>query len=266
MKSEKIICDILEYLKINPSQFARNIKVNNRQQIKQIENGTFLFNETIVKKILSVYPVFRQQWLLTGEGEMLESIPTQKGRLWAFVKTKGITISELHRRCGLVPSHLYSVDKLSGIIVNKISAEFPTLNIAWLLTGEGEMLRNVETKISSETFQERVVELIKLGRVPAYKIVGASGVSQATLSKITSGGSKNVSIETVNKLAKYFNVDFEWLLYGKSSQDRNIQIIDKETTRQCGNECHNCSQKDNKIEELIKRIGVLEYQLEQTKK
>lgn len=65
-----------------------------------------------------------------------------KQRIMAFIEYKGITKSKFETICSLSNGYLNqlrhspSPDKLS-----QIASSFPELNTAWLLTGEGDMIR-----------------------------------------------------------------------------------------------------------------------------
>lgn len=65
-----------------------------------------------------------------------------KDRLIYFLDAKGVNKSEFGRRVGVSNAFVASIRK--SIQPDKLSAiqrEFPDLNIDWLLTGEGEMLK-----------------------------------------------------------------------------------------------------------------------------
>lgn len=67
-----------------------------------------------------------------------------KRRILQFIDYKGIGITKFFKETGIKRGFL-DTDKLdssvSDMFLAKIIAVFPELNIEWLLTGEGEMLR-----------------------------------------------------------------------------------------------------------------------------
>ena len=67
-----------------------------------------------------------------------------KRRILQFIEYKGIGITNFLKKTGIKRGFL-DTDKLessvSDMFLAKIIAVFPELNIEWLLTGEGEMLR-----------------------------------------------------------------------------------------------------------------------------
>ena len=65
-----------------------------------------------------------------------------KERLVTFIKSQGLTVQKFEMRCGLSNGYVSSIRK--GIGTEKLEivlTEFPALNRAWLLYGEGDMLR-----------------------------------------------------------------------------------------------------------------------------
>lgn len=67
---------------------------------------------------------------------------TIKERLVAYLKYKGINKSEFGRIIGVSNAYISSIRKsIQPDKAEKIAASFPDLNISWLMTGEGEMLK-----------------------------------------------------------------------------------------------------------------------------
>lgn len=67
---------------------------------------------------------------------------TIKERLIAYLKYKGVNNSEFGRIIGVSNAYISSIRKsIQPDKVEKISSNFPDLNIDWLITGKGEMLR-----------------------------------------------------------------------------------------------------------------------------
>lgn len=67
---------------------------------------------------------------------------TVKERLSLFLKERKISKSEFGRLCGVSNAYVTSLKKTIGAdVLRAISLNFPDLNIEWLLTGEGEMLK-----------------------------------------------------------------------------------------------------------------------------
>ena len=58
-----------------------------------------------------------------------------------YLKWKRIPIQEFLRMIGKSPSYLNSTKDFSTDVLKQVMVLFPDLNIEWLLTGEGEMLK-----------------------------------------------------------------------------------------------------------------------------
>lgn len=68
-----------------------------------------------------------------------------KDRLIQYLKYKRVSNSEFGRRIGVSNAYVSAIRKsIQPEKIALIAKEFPDLNINWLLTGEGEMLRTVE--------------------------------------------------------------------------------------------------------------------------
>ena len=68
---------------------------------------------------------------------------TIKERLTAYLRYKGINKSEFGRIIGVSNAYISSIRKyIQPDKAGKIASSFPDLNIVWLITGEGEMLKD----------------------------------------------------------------------------------------------------------------------------
>lgn len=93
-----------------------------------------------------------------------------KRRILQFIDYKGIGITKFFKETGIKRGFL-DTDKLdssvSDMFLAKIIAVFPELNIEWLLTGEGEMLRKEEivqqavNNVSSTITQNQTINVPK---------------------------------------------------------------------------------------------------------
>lgn len=78
----------------------------------------------------------------------------QKERLLLFLKHKGLKNAVFEKMMGLSNGYINSMRKGLGYDkLEQISISFPELNIGWLLTGEGSMLKN-ESSSTSASFPE----------------------------------------------------------------------------------------------------------------
>lgn len=70
---------------------------------------------------------------------------TLKNRVLQFIENKGLTTQNFERLCGLSNAAVSKMgDNTRRSTLDKISNAFPEININWLLTGEGSMLREPE--------------------------------------------------------------------------------------------------------------------------
>lgn len=68
-----------------------------------------------------------------------------KERLISFLKAKSINKSEFGRRIGVSSAFITSMrQSMQPDKIERIALEFPELNMTWLLTGDGEMLKSEE--------------------------------------------------------------------------------------------------------------------------
>lgn len=75
-----------------------------------------------------------------------------KERIVRYLKFYNIKQGDFCKRIGVAKTYIASIrSSISPDKLSKITQEFPDLNIAWLLTGEGEMLKSEDKPIISYT-------------------------------------------------------------------------------------------------------------------
>ena len=68
---------------------------------------------------------------------------TVKERLAAFIEFKGLSKNKFEHMCGLSRRYASNISRsIQPDKIEKISLAFPDLNTGWLLTGQGEMLKD----------------------------------------------------------------------------------------------------------------------------
>lgn len=73
-----------------------------------------------------------------------------KDRLIMYIKEKGMSIYEFEKSANLAMSSVHHVnDHLGKKMKDAIAEHHPDLNISWLLTGEGNMLKDASVKPSA---------------------------------------------------------------------------------------------------------------------
>ncbi len=74
-----------------------------------------------------------------------------KNRILDFIKNRGVTVAEFERNVALSNGYINNFkDSIGSDKLNNIAQYYPDLNINWLITGKGEMLKSdiPEPKIS----------------------------------------------------------------------------------------------------------------------
>lgn len=81
-----------------------------------------------------------------------------KQRLATFAKSQQISVRKFERSCGLTEGYINAIRVAPGPDkVAMILKAYPELNVDWLLTGEGEMVKK-EEKVSGEV--KRLMDLV----------------------------------------------------------------------------------------------------------
>lgn len=85
---------------------------------------------------------------------------TVKQRLIKFIKFKSLSQAKFEKAIGVSNGFVNNISKSIGVEkAQRISNIYPELNIGWLLTGEGEMLKEEESTIDEEI--QRLEKLIE---------------------------------------------------------------------------------------------------------
>lgn len=177
-KKVKTQKDFAEIMKTYPANISR-ILAGNEEYLT--DNFLLRVNEEFDN-------VFNERWLLTGEGEMLNGNTsdnnTIKDRIKSYIVYKEISQREFERCIKKSNGYVNNiVNTISADVLNDISKEFDDLNINWLITGEGEMLKGgfsstscIDLKRFREEFRLKQTDLMSL-----------LGVSQGFISRVENG-------------------------------------------------------------------------------
>jgi phage repressor protein C with HTH and peptisase S24 domain len=107
---------------------------------------------------------------------------TVKERIKEFISFKKMSIRQFERECGLSNGYVNGIDQM--IMPNKMSSinlQFPELNMGWLITGEGNMLKsdsgvNGEGKMLKENTRPALPEDNPFIFVPVYNFDTVGGM------------------------------------------------------------------------------------------
>ena len=69
-----------------------------------------------------------------------------------------------------------------------------------------------------EVLSERVKKLMDEKGVTAYEVSRMTGISQSAMSRVLSNATQKMSIDNITLLAKYFNVNYDWLSTGRGER------------------------------------------------
>lgn len=145
------LIDFIKYKGISQRKFELNVGVSNGF-VNNISKG---IGADKLQKFLSVYPELNQEWLLTGEGNMLrDGYASDKRAVNVDVCSRIKEISDKLFNGDIVKmakASYISKAQITRLINNDEQPDYdvirkiaeissPKINIEWLITGEGEML------------------------------------------------------------------------------------------------------------------------------
>lgn len=80
-------------------------------------------------------------------------------RIKQFICHSGLSIADFEKNCGLANGTIAKVgNNTRRSTLDRISSAYPDLNINWLLTGEGEMLKSQTRVINSNNTNSTINE------------------------------------------------------------------------------------------------------------
>ena len=116
-----------------------------------------------------------------------------KDRLKSFIKNKGLTVRDFEKTVGVSNGYVNSISKSIGIEkISKILEIYPNLNIEWLLTGQGSMLKTDEKVPNVKVFKQKTDRLVEKQEIPLYDMEATAGIIDQL-----NGDVKNIPIDTI---------------------------------------------------------------------
>ena len=162
---------------------------------------------------------------------------TSKDRLKEFLSFNKIGRNRFEEKIGVAYGYMSSKSKtITSDVIEKLSKEYPMINLIWLITGEGEMV-NVSEKESSGvnidmSFSERLKICMSTNSITSYYIGKNSSVSRQSVENYLL--EKQVpSIQSATIIADCIGISVDWLLTGtgemmKTTEEHTSDINNNE--------------------------------------
>lgn len=143
---------LIDKKEVSPSAFAKLIGFS-QSNLSKVLRGERNVPSNLISAICDNLGV-SYNWLVNGDGNMLNDeahVSEVSDRLASFLKYKGKGQTAFEQEAGLSRGYVQKAsDNMGYKIKSKISEYCPELNMDWLLTGEGDMLKD-EQHVSEVT-------------------------------------------------------------------------------------------------------------------
>lgn len=147
-----------------------------------------------------------------------------KDRIIQFINYLGMNTRQFERSIGASNGYINSMRKGAGLRkIEQILSSYPQLSRTWLLTGEGDMIKepeNTDENIDA-TISYRIAEIIKDTGESVNSFAKRSGIPQTTLSAAINRNSAVTSNLLRLLVEANPNVSSEWLLTGHGQKYKN---------------------------------------------
>jgi len=105
-----------------------------------------------------------------------------KERLIEYIKYRNMSVRAFCRSVGVSETYVSSMrNSIQPQKLVRITVKYPDLNTAWLLTGDGEMIRDAEglndptrdilVHTASEIFKDKLIEMFKSGEIYSSEVI-----------------------------------------------------------------------------------------------
>ena len=149
--SGKIFSDLSEYFRsegVTQSAIAEKLGVS-KAYVNSLMTGKKAFGKAQAAKWSEMFGI-SASWLLTGEGDMMLSDDTGakdaiKSRITQYIEAtnEAASVRDFLLKAGLSASFISGLSRGIGRDAKeKIQKAYPSLNVGWLDTGEGDMLKS----------------------------------------------------------------------------------------------------------------------------
>lgn len=160
-----------------------------------------------------------------------------KDRLKEFLAFKKIGRNKFEAKLGIANGYMSSKGfSITSDVIEKSAIEFPDLNIEWLITGKGEMLKNSGAVIGSNQGEGNKIEYRNAGNVEVGNNVNVTLPESGTQKiikpdgtvELTSVDSNNLELENIKRENEELKLKISHLKDNMSVKDELIASL-KET-------------------------------------
>lgn len=173
MDANEILRKVLEITKESRAGLAKSIGLQ-PYRLHDIARGKSKeFPYEVADKIALTYPQFNREWMLTGEGEMLNTDIQNStdcemkasDRINKIVDHFGDSLTTIASKSRINPQRLYDISSgktksFSEEVGKKILSTYPQINPYWIFTGDREILTSTEKPTTPITPSERIDQLL----------------------------------------------------------------------------------------------------------
>lgn len=174
----------------NDADFAARVHVN-RSYISELKNNKRKLTEQFVRSICHEFHFISSEWLLSGEGHMMEGDPStslsyktgcggMNERIKRLIQNENLTYSGFAEKIEVSENSLKSMFNRNTApsydTLGKIASVYRHYSLDWLLLGEGEMLKE-EPAIITQIHHPKSVERIEEDwKIPLYDVEAAANL------------------------------------------------------------------------------------------
>lgn len=187
--------ELLEELKsrrivYNDADFAARVHVN-RSYISELKNNKRKLTEQFIRSICHEFHFVSSEWLLSGEGNMMEGDPKtslsyemgcdgMNERIKRLIQNENLTYSGFAEKIEISENSLKSMINRNTApsydTLGKIASVYRRYSLDWLLLGEGEMLKE-EPAIITQIHHPKSIERIEEDwKIPLYDVEAAANL------------------------------------------------------------------------------------------
>nr|DAV29475.1 MAG TPA: Repressor protein CI [Caudoviricetes sp.] len=135
-----------------------------------------------------------------------------KNRIYEYLRIVKMTPAEFERNTGLSNGYLRNIKNSIGVDkISNIVSVYPDLNIEWLITGNGEMLKSNHTSSTTSSAQVQISANTK----PRIPYTAAAGSITNAVEGVTESQCEQVPI-----VSSFPNYDFTIIIKGDSMEPK----------------------------------------------